>query len=130
MGIQTHRIIRKKIIKKIVVIDGKPVEIEEVVNEPSVTTDDVEPQESQTGEAVHIHNVIKKRIIRKIKIVDGKPIEVEEFEEDPISVGSEPQHLVTEEGATIIENERKGKIELTEVTKSIETPTDMKIKLK
>merc|ERR1711915_813351 len=128
---QTHRIIRKKIIKKIVVIDGKPVEIEEVVSEPLMSTDDLESQESQTAEITHTHKIIKKRIIRKILIVDGKPVEVEEFEEDPISDEPESQNLVTGEETTKMENKQdNNKIELTVEEKTIDTPTEVQVKTK
>merc|ERR1712179_64501 len=87
---QTHRIIRKKIIKKIVIIDGKPVELEEVVDEPLSTTD-TESQDYQTEETMNTHNIIKKKIIKKILIVDGKPVEVEDIFESPLTADSEPQ---------------------------------------
>merc|ERR1712179_421452 len=78
-----QRVIRKKIIKKIVVVDGKPVETEEIIEEPadisiseklsSVNT--VTPEDS---EIFQTHRIIRKKIIKKIVIIDGKPVELEE----------------------------------------------------
>merc|ERR1711915_593738 len=84
---------RKRVIKKIVFVDGKPVETEEIVEEPedaaseiagelskgTVTTETIcEPEVTTT-----VHKVIRKRIIKKIVVVDGKPIETEEVIEEP-----------------------------------------------
>merc|ERR1739842_127037 len=81
-----QKVIRKKIIKKIIVIDGKPVETEEVVEDPvdmsaseQFDTVNVDPTQNYS-----VQKVIRKRIVRKIVIVDGKPVETEEIIEDPV----------------------------------------------
>merc|ERR1739838_348649 len=88
-----QKVIRKKIIKKIIVIDGKPVETEEVVEDPvdistseQFDTVDVDPTQNYS-----VQKVIRKRIIRKIVIVGGKPVETEEIIEDPVEVSTSEQ---------------------------------------
>ncbi|XP_042859401.1 titin-like, partial [Penaeus japonicus] len=115
--ITTHRIIRRRIIKKIIMVDGKPVETEEVVEEPeeiseemlqgipadSVITETVtEPDEVTT---TTVRRIIRKRIIKKIVMIDGKPVETEEVIEEPEEISEEtvegtPEELVITETVT------------------------------
>merc|ERR1711874_671180 len=89
----SHRVIRKKIIKKIVIIDGKPVEMEEVIDEPGETIKEdiaenisTNVNESDPAQDYIIQRVIRKKIIKKIVVVDGKPVETEEIIEEPADI--------------------------------------------
>ena len=79
----------RRIVKKIVYIDGQPVETEEVVEDPETTTTVVEDPEPLVSTSVQpisntIRTVKRKRIIKKLIYVDGKPVETEEeIDEDP-----------------------------------------------
>ncbi|XP_063591340.1 titin-like [Penaeus indicus] len=87
-----RRIIRRRVIKKIVMIDGKPVETEEVVEEPEEVSEEMLqtlPKDSVTMEAITGHKIIRRRIIKKIIMVDGKPVETEEVVEEPEEVTGE-----------------------------------------
>merc|ERR1712008_206548 len=82
--LQTQKIIRKQIIKNIVIIDGKPVEIEELVNEPSSTTDLV-LQDSVTDDTSKTQNIQDKQV-KKIIIIDGKQVKIEKKDDTPKKV--------------------------------------------
>merc|ERR1712106_566327 len=82
--LQTQKIIRKQIIKKIVIIDGKPVEVEELVNEPSSTTDLV-LQDSVTEDTSKTQNIQDKQV-KKIIIIDGKQVQIEKKDDTPKEV--------------------------------------------
>ncbi|XP_063608467.1 titin-like [Penaeus indicus] len=97
----THRIIRRRVIKKIIMVDGKPVETEEVVEEPEEVTGEMaeaKPGESVITETITepdevttttVHRIIRRRIIKKIVMIDGKPVETEEVVEEPEEVSEE-----------------------------------------
>ncbi|KAK8381872.1 hypothetical protein O3P69_015107 [Scylla paramamosain] len=93
-----HKIIRRRVIKKIVIIDGKPVEKEEVIEEPEEVTEEMLqnlPDDSVITETVTepevttVHKIIRRRVIKKIVIIDGKPVETEEVIEEPEEVSEE-----------------------------------------
>merc|ERR1711956_146034 len=88
-----QKVIRKRIIKKIVVIDGKPVETEEVIEDPVniSTSEQFHAGDVDQEQNYSVQKVIRKRIIRKIVIVDGKPVETEEIIEDPVEVSTSEQ---------------------------------------
>ncbi|KAK7082013.1 hypothetical protein SK128_028536, partial [Halocaridina rubra] len=122
-----RRIIRKRIIKRITIVNGKPIETEEIVEEPEDITDEVVetiPEKSLfearvSGPEISVsRRIIKKRIIKKIVIVDGKPVETEEIVEEPEDVEHEITNISGESSineatsppkiSTIIKDVRKG----------------------
>ncbi|MPC28092.1 hypothetical protein E2C01_021288 [Portunus trituberculatus] len=93
-----HIIIQKRIVKVIIIIDGKPVEKEEVIEEPNDVTDEVLQNlpsgsvvtESVTQpEVITVYRLIRRKIIKNVVIVDGKPVETEEVIEEPEEVTEE-----------------------------------------
>merc|ERR1712008_320832 len=94
--VQTYsvqKVIRKRIIRKIVVVDGKPVETEEVIEDPVDinTSEQFHAGDVDQEQNYSVQKVIRKRIIRKIVIVDGKPVETEEIIEDPVDISTSEQ---------------------------------------
>merc|ERR1712106_249851 len=94
--VQTYsvqKVIRKRIIRKIVAVDGKPVETEEVIEDPVdiSTSEQFHAGDVDQEQNYSVQKVIRKRIIRKIVIVDGKPVETEEIIEDPVEVSTSEQ---------------------------------------
>ncbi|XP_037786164.1 titin-like [Penaeus monodon] len=117
--ITTHRIIRRRVIKKIIMVDGKPVETEEVVEEPEeVTEEELQalPKDSvitetitEPEEVTTTHRIIRKRIIKKVVMIDGKPVETEEVIEEPEEIskemvdGMQDKSVMEPEGVTTIQ---------------------------
>merc|ERR1711874_633095 len=88
-----HKVIKRKIIKKIVIVDGNPVEIS--VSEKLDTAYTDEPEQA---EILQTHRIIRKKIIKKIVVIDGKPVEIEEVINEPLTTEElEPQESLTEE---------------------------------
>merc|ERR1712106_1204429 len=83
-----QRTIRRRVIKKIIYINGEPVETEEIVEEPEVS-EVISPGESMYYEepteetSTTIQRTILKRTINKVVYVDGQAVEREEVTEDP-----------------------------------------------
>merc|ERR1712179_579627 len=75
-----EKTIRKRIIKRIVMEDGKPIETEQIIEDPAITDNNME---TVTGQQDSSHRVIRKKIIKKIVIIDGKPVEMEEVIDEP-----------------------------------------------
>merc|ERR1711915_480379 len=92
---ETERVIRQRVIKKVIYINGKPVETEEVVEEPEeVETALEKPKDAEDYQLPaglthpndgrsEIHKIIRRRIIKKVIYVNGEPVETEEVVEDP-----------------------------------------------
>merc|ERR1712106_766872 len=75
-----EKTIRKRIIKRIVMEDGKPIETEQIIEDPEITDDNIE---TEIGRQDSFQRVIRKKIIKKIIIVNGKPVEIEEVIDEP-----------------------------------------------
>merc|ERR1739842_235359 len=75
-----QKVIRKRIIRKIVIVDGKPVETEKIIEDPVEvsTSEQFDPGNIDPAQDCSIQKVIRKRIIKKIVVIDGKPVETEE----------------------------------------------------
>merc|ERR1711962_36338 len=81
----TEKLIRHRIIKKIVMVEGKPVETE-ITESPIENTEGSDTQcneEENVDNARYDEKIIRKRIIKRIVMEDGKPIETEQIIEDP-----------------------------------------------
>merc|ERR1739842_277554 len=73
----TRRIIRRRIIKKIIYINGEPVETEEIVEEPEELTTTIEAESEEGNSSTIVQHTTKT--IKKVIYVDGKATEVEEY---------------------------------------------------
>merc|ERR1739842_200437 len=91
-----QKVIRKRIVRKIVIVDGKPVETEEIIEDPVEvsTSEQFDTGNIDPAQDCNIQKVIRKRIKKKIVVIDGKPVETEEEIEDPVDI-STSEHVDT-----------------------------------
>merc|ERR1712008_663905 len=74
----TQKIIRHRIIKKIVIVDGKPVETETIESpiESNLGNDTQSNEKEENSDNIkYVEKTIRKRIIKRIVMEDGKPTE-------------------------------------------------------
>merc|ERR1711915_824341 len=80
----TQKVIRHRIIKKIVMVDGKPVESETIESPIESDQRDTYSKEKENFENIKSNEkIVRKRIIKRIVMEDGKPTETEQIIEDP-----------------------------------------------
>ncbi|RXG73351.1 hypothetical protein Avbf_03383 [Armadillidium vulgare] len=115
---------RKKLIRKIVYIDGEPIETEEVIEDPDEVTEVVGESQSQFADdtekilshlnqhvdedntlSTTIKRIIRKRIIKKIVYIDGEPVETEEIIEEPEEILDETNLNSSSTSATLGQNQ-------------------------
>ena len=115
----THKIIRRRIIKKTVYVDGQPLEKEEFEELPEEMADhrEIEALVSSSDITSPVHRIIRRRVVKKIVYVDGKPTETEEVFEEPEEITDESikSELLQGDLSVISMNEGDSAVEIVKI---------------